>query len=521
MKVVSKLILGMGLLTCASAALAAPPPAPTITVAATDIKQLQFDITPVPTVGSYELWFKALPGAQWVKYTSTPAQRPIIRIGTSVHLLDWRQARYRVKACNPSGCTSSNEVGVNGEQFAAIGYFKPALSGPDKYFGFNVAVSADGTTMAVLAAEKIAHVTTSAAIHVYRKTTSTSRWRLEARLYPSPNLAGGGYSTTGDPLAISSDGKTIAFANWVENQYTGAVYLFRRRPDAWYQTQRITGDNSGGADQFGINVKLDAAGKTLVVGRNQSGGAHREGTLEVYQDLDDGSDQFVFATTLPTPAFDAPHLGWCRAIALSEVGHIVRSCFSGDNLAFFTQVFTAISWAPLQYAETARLPGGTGAEVAIDFMGEHLLVQDYNQGHNFVAMFRRDASGWVKDGTLSPFPSPDGVTHSAMSGDGKIVAVGWNDDTLVGRGPLFDPDRGTEQSGTVAIYERRASGWTLRRFVKADTDNVLHSFGWEVALNQNGHVLAVGSPYDASKAIGIDGDREDDSLPGRGAVWLY
>jgi hypothetical protein len=73
----------------------------------------------------------------------------------------------------------------------------------------------------------------------------------------------------------------------------------------------------------------------------------------------------------------------------------------------------------------------------------------------------------------------------------------------------------------VAIYERRASGWALRRYVKADTNNYLRSFGWEVALNQNGHVLAVGSPYDASKATGIDGDREDASLPGRGAVWLY
>jgi hypothetical protein len=506
----------------ASVAVAAPPPAPTITVAATDIKQLQFDITPVPTVGSYELWFKALPGAQWVKYTSTPAQRPIIRIGTSVHLLDWRQARYLVKACNPSGCTPSNEVGVNGEQFAAMGYFKPATSGPDRYFGFNFAVSADGTTMAVLASEKVGRVSTSAAIHVYRKTTSTSRWRLEGRLYPSPNLAGGGSSVSGDPLAISGDGKTIAFANWIENQYTGAVYLFRRHPDAWYQTQRITGDNSGGADQFGINVKLDAAGKTLVVGRNQSGGVRREGTVEVYQDLDDDSDQFVYATTVPTPTFDDPQSGWCRAIALSEVGHIVRSCFSGANLAYFTQVFTAISWAPLQYAETARLPVGTGVEVAIDFTGEHLLVQDYNQGHNSVAMFRRNASGWVNDGALNPFPaSNNGVSHSAMSGDGKIVAVGWNDDNLVGRGPLFDPLRGSEQSGTVAIYERRASGWALRRFVKADTNNVLHSFGWEVALNENGHVLAVGSPYDASKAIGIDGDREDASVPGRGAVWLY
>jgi len=470
-------------------------------------------------VNWYELWFKANPGAQWVKYAETPAQRPRFRLNTSVHLLDWQQARYFVKACNPSACSQSNEVGVDGEQLAAIGYFKPATSGSQQYFGFNFAVSADGTTLVVLASEKIDHVAARAAIHIYRKTTSTSLWRLEARLFPSPNEPGGGSSVAGDPVAISMDGKTIAFGNWIENGYAGGVYLFRRQTDGWHQTQRITGDNSFGPDQFGINVKLDAAGKTLVVGHNSSGGVKREGTLEVYQDPD-GSDQFVHATTVPTPVFDDPQWGYCRAFALSEVGHLVRSCFSGANIFFYTQVLTATAGAALQYTETARLSAGQGADVAIDSLGERLLIQDYSQGHGSVAIFRRDASGWVRDGTLAPFVGLS--THAAMSGDGKIVAIGFTDDSLVGRGPVFAPYLyGGPQSGSVAVYERRASGWALRRFVKADTNNVLHSFGWEVSLDQFGHVLAVGSPYDASKATGIDGDREDASTSGRGAVWLY
>jgi hypothetical protein len=421
-----------------------------------------------------------------------------------------------VRACNPSGCSKSNEAGVNGEQLAAIGYFKPATPGGNQYYGFNFAVSADGTTMAVVAAERIGGVNARAAIHVYRKTTSTSGWRLDARLFPNPNNAGA-TSVAGDPISISGDGTLIAFANWVENQYTGAVYLFRRAPDGWHQAQRIVGQNAD--DQFGINVKLDAAGKTLVVGHNQPGGLRREGTLDVYQDLDDGSDQFAHATTVPTPVFDDPTWGWCRAIGVSGAGHIVRSCFNGPTQDYYTQVLEPISSAPLQYAEATRLPGGSGEEVAIDFAGNRIMVQEYRQGNESVLMYRRAATGWVSDGTLAPFP--EGVRHSAMSGDGKFVAIGCGIDTLTGRGPLFDPVRGSEPSGTVAIYERRASGWTLRRYVKADTNNYLRSFGWEVALSHNGHVLAVGSPYDASKATGIDGDREDASLPGRGAVWLY
>ena len=126
MKIV--MLAWVGTIAFASVAVAAPPDAPTITVAASNIKQLQFDITPVTRINWYELWFKANSGAPWVYYAQTPAQRPRFRINTSVHLLDWRQARFFVKACNPGSCSQSNEVGVDGEQLDAIGYFKPSRS---------------------------------------------------------------------------------------------------------------------------------------------------------------------------------------------------------------------------------------------------------------------------------------------------------------------------------------------------------------------------------------------------------
>jgi hypothetical protein len=42
-----------------------------------------------------------------------------------------------------------------------------------------------------------------------------------------------------------------------------------------------------------------------------------------------------------------------------------------------------------------------------------------------------------------------------------------------------------------------------------------------VALRNNSRILAVGAPLDPSAAAGIDCDREDDSMPERGAVWIY
>jgi hypothetical protein len=505
-------------LTCAFASLCAaqPPPAPTITSAATDIKQLQFDITPVTRANWYELWFKANGGAQWGKYAQTPAQRPLIRINASVHLLDWTEARYYVKACNPGGCSQSNEVGINGEQLDAMGYFKPATSAPTQHFGQSFAVSADGTTLVALGTETINGVTNRASLHVFRKGTSTSGWRLETRLYPSPNNTGATASAM-ESIAISADGNTVVFGNLYDSS-SGAVYLFHRAADGWHQTQRIAG--KGAEDQFGTALELDSAGKTLVIEHNTANGVFHPGTLEVYQAASAGGN-FTHAATIAAPVFQSAEFGYCRMIAMSDAGHIARSCTGTGNSDFFTQVFTQASGTPLTYTETAHLAVGTADRIAIDAAGERLAIPVMQQNGARVSVYRRNASGWTLERTLYADPLSGDISHLAMSGDGNFIAVGYESDNIDGLGPVFGPFLYTEETGSVAFYQRRATGWALRRVVKAGTDNVLHSFGGEVALDRSGKVLAVGSRYDPSNATGIDGNRENQSAPGRGAIWLY
>jgi hypothetical protein len=50
---------------------------------------------------------------------------------------------------------------------------------------------------------------------------------------------------------------------------------------------------------------------------------------------------------------------------------------------------------------------------------------------------------------------------------------------------------------------------------------VYRGFAWDVALNGNGHVMAVGSPYDSSPATGINGERDAPGNGWIGAIWLY
>ena len=501
-------------------ALAAPPPAPHVSVAATDIRQLEFSYTPVPGVARYELWFRSAPGAQWVKYHERAAQRgPLFRIAVSVHLLDWRQARYYVKACNPSGCTASNEVGVDGEQLVAMGYIKPREATGHTYFGSNVAASADGKTIAVLAGEDIGTTHVSATVHVYRKTTSTSGWRREARLVPSTVQSATTAAFLGDPIALSGDGNLLLLGTAAEDttganprEDAGAVYLFRRTGTTWRLAQKLTGENYAG-DSFGWVVKVDDAGRTLAI----SHGNQQPGTVEIYRDPDDASDQFVHSQRIPVELQGSVN-GWCGAIALSGDGQtLLRSCYYFHTGFYFTQILNGPG-----FGETRRITGGSGDGLDVSYDGTKMIVQN----NEYADAYRRTPDGWISDGYLEAIDGAGagGRRHIAISRDGKIAVNGNAAEFTVGLGPVYPPYQANEDdhagSGGVIVHHFKQNRWMVRRLVKPGSAYQ----GWagnSVALGDNGRLLVVGAPMDASAATGIDGDREDESVPWRGGVWVY
>jgi hypothetical protein len=514
----------IALLACAlvcPVAFAAPPVATHLSVQATDIRQLEFNYDAVPGVASYELWFRAAPGAQWVKYSEKPAgSARVFRIGVPVHLLDWRQARYYVNACNPSGCTASNQVGVDGEQLVAMGYLKPPTS-LHEWFGSRIAASADGKTLAVLTSETFGSVRSSAAVRVYRKTTATSGWRAESRLVPSTPQSGTGGPNLGDEIALSADGNLLAFGVWTEHvpnvtggARRGAVYLFGRTGTSWRLTQKIIG--SGGWGEFGYQVKVDDAGRTLVVSQQGSGeDGSRVGTIGIYRDPENGSDQFVHVATLAPP--DTYNSG-CQGIALSGDGNtLLRGCTLASGLANIVQVLKAPD-----FTESSRLPGGTTGGYDITYDGTVFLAQD----ENYANVWKLGPSGWVSDGWISGIALrfDDDRRHIAISRDGKIAAYGIEDQSNSGLGPVYPPyqypEDGSGPNGGVVVYERKSSGWVVRRLVKPGSTHRAWA-GHSVALGDNGRIMFVGAPLDPSAATGIDGDRDDVSALQRGAVWIY
>ncbi len=507
-------------LVCAfpSVALAAPP-APRITVEAGDIKQLRFEWPSVPGATRYELWFKANDATPWVEYTEKPAPRTSLAVSVSVHLLEWPQARYQLKACNSTGCSTSNTVRVNhDEKLVAMGYLK-ANTASSRAFGGVVSLSADGKTLAVLASDAIGSSQVAAVVYVYRN--SGSGWRYEAALNGDAPVLGGGGGYLGDPLAVSGDGNLIALGVPFEpdmgpGYHAGIVYLFRRAGGRWQLAQRLTG-NGYGFDYFGYGVHLDDAGRTLAVTHNQRSAEDEEiGTIEIYRDAaNDSSEQFVHQTTLPVPFVNGVEAD-CHAIALSGDGQtLLRGCQTGENyLDRILQVMKAPGWT-----WNATVQGGDSRGYDISYDGKVILVQDEGRAR----VLRLGASGWVEEARLTIFGGFFNSGHRgvALSRDGRFAALGAISDEAAGLGPVFPPYQpGGIETGAVILHERRSTGWVIRRLVKPGSAQ-LQSAGHSVALGDNGRVMAIGAPQEASAATGINGDREDESIWGRGAVWLY
>jgi hypothetical protein len=186
-------------------------------------------------------------------------------------------ASYRLRACNAGGC-SPFAAAVVPDVSRAIGYVKASVSGWGGRHGWSVALSADGSTLAVGAPGDVTAgmtgtpVDPGGAIEVYVR--GSGGWVHQARLkaahtsqlgYSLSISADGGMLVAGAPT--ESSGATGINGNQADRsaEYSGAVYAFTRSGSTWTQ-QAHQASNTRAGDVFGSAVALSADGTTLGVG---------------------------------------------------------------------------------------------------------------------------------------------------------------------------------------------------------------------------------------------------------------
>ncbi len=134
----------------------------------------------------------------------------------------------------------------------------PADLQPQDYFGASVALS--GTTALIGAFDINGHAAGAAYIFNYRPRGG---WTQTAKLIPSDGHPGDWF---GWSVALSDDTAVVgANEALINNQLNyGAVYVFNRSGDLWFQSQKLLASDGAEFGTFGTSVAMD--GNTILVG---------------------------------------------------------------------------------------------------------------------------------------------------------------------------------------------------------------------------------------------------------------
>lgn len=431
-------------------------------------------------------------------------------------------AHYKLEACDADGCLESAPVSVVDALAGAVGYIKASNTGEGDRFGYSIALSADGLTLAVGSPEEGSSATgingdqnneaalKSGAVYVF--TYDGHAWSQQAYIKASNTQV---FDLFGSSLALSADGTLLAIgainddssATGIDGDQadnsaadSGAVFLFARNGTTWSQQAYVKASNTDAGDNFGSSVALSSDGLFLAVAADHeaSNATGVNGNQNDNTALVKGA-VYVFAragNTWNQQAYVKPSsgaIGFAYCLALSSDGSTLAVGTIGDS------------------------SGATGVN------GDQNDLSASGSGAVFV--FTRSGATWSQQAYIkaSNTEAFDGFGYSlSLSGDGSLLAVGaWGEDSAGMGANGNQVDNSAADSGAVYVFGRTSNVWAQQAYLKASNTETDDWFGYKVSLSADASTLAVGAWHEGSNARGINGDQSDNSIDNAGSVYLF
>ena len=350
----------------------------------------------------------------------------------------WSQQAY-VKASNTGEAGTADTFG-EGDQF-----------------GFSLALSADGATLAVGALTEDSAASgvngnqgdnsAASAGAVYVFTRSGAAWAQQAYLKAANADAGDMF---GYAVSLSADGQTLAVGSFDEDgsaravggphdnrtNGSGAAYVFARSGGAWSQQAYIKASNGESQDSFGVHVALSGDGGTLLVG---------------------ALDEDCSATGVNPPGCDND---WREDLSMGAAYVFVRAGTSWSQQAFLKASNTGFN----------------------DWFGSRLAL------------------------------SGDGNTAAIAASleDGGARGINGRQD-----------DNSAGEAGAVYLFTRAGATWRQQAYMKGSNTEAFDEFGASVALDRSGRTLVATAFGEDSAARGLNGNQADNSMPEAGAAYVF
>lgn len=411
-----------------------------------------------------------------------------------------------------------------GAEWEQQAYIKASNTDARDEFGSSVALSADGQTLVVgalgesSAAKGVdgdqSNNTADRAGAVYVYTRADTPWTQQAYIKASNSDANDGF---GSSVALSANGQMLIVGAWGEDSAavgingdqsddtandTGAVYTFVRTGETWAQQAYIKASNTDDGDFFGDAVALSADGQILAVGAWGENSA----TTGVNGDQGDNFNADSGAVYI----YARSGLTWTQQ-AYIKASNTSSHDFFGTSVALNENGEILVVGAPEEDGSTTGIGGdqsdnaaaSAGAVYVYNRAGTLWTQQDYIKASNAAT---KDFFG----------------TRVALSADGQKLAVGaWGENSSALGVNGDQSDDTAADSGAVYVFTRTEAMWVQRAYVKATNTGAGDSFGFDLALSADAQTLVVGAREEDSAAVGINGTKDDNSISGSGAVYLY
>jgi cysteine-rich repeat protein len=513
---------------CTTKCTLSPEGAPTLELNLAQIKQFEFSWEPVLGAEHYQLFERVNEDAEFVR-VGEDIEGNSYALTVPLHFR--ANASYKLSACSALRCVESEVVDVVGTLAEAVGYFKASNTGDYDSFGVSVALSEDGNTLAVGADGESSlatgidgdqdddSATYAGAVYVFVR--NDDGWSQQAYVKASNTDS---QDQFGGHVALSRDGNTLAVGALGESSNAtdiggdqdydyatgaGAVYVFVRTGEIWTQQAYVKASNTFedefgffSGDGFGFSVALSGDGSTLAVGAVAEDSAST--VIDAKQDDDTAMEAgavYVFVRT---------------GVIWSQQAYVKASNTGSEDLFGFS---VALS--------------GDGATLAVGAVGEDSDATDIGGGQDndlaldagAVYVYVRTGEIWKQQTYVKASNTGAGDQFGvsvALSGDGDTLAIGAHRERSQAMGIDGDQDNDSaEFAGAAYLMIRRDGQWSQQAYVKASNTKEFDGFGTSVALSGDGNILAVGADGESSHATGINGDQDDVSTAGEGAVYVF
>lgn len=596
---------------------------PSVKVEAQNPKQLTFQWSAVEGATYYKLFKhdKAVGGVTQVggNLTTTQATDEI-----GVHVHDWVNNYYYVEACDAADvCNKRSDFTFTAtEMIKAIGYLKASNGESFDSFGWSIAISADGKTLAVGAPAEDSKAigangdqtnndsNNSGAVYIFVKDNGI--WVQEAYLKASnteqPNLNSNRVLPNdrfGYKVALSDDGNTLAVSALLEDSISsgvncnqdnyeqrvynssdptqstfaavgnnsGAVYVFTRANKEWTQDAYVKSIYYAEELRFGETIALSGDGKTLAIGATSDSLAASgviayqassqpecivyypsSSSSSVSSSSVSSSSSLSSSATSSTSSYKGGNAsgsvqilirkenGWMQQALLKNSNAEQGDAF-GTSIALSTDGNTIVVGAIGEDSQAKGVNGNQADNSCYYPDGEGLYVLDlecrdayferYGLNNGAAYVFTRANAVWTQEAYLKPattfFTTLFGSSVD-ISGDGNTLVVGAKGDTTdsvdTSNKDAIDKAKVQEVakqlgSGSAYVFGRSGTTWSQQAYLKPSTITLAGEFGGDVSVSHDGNTIAVGSYREASNSKGVNGDQGDASAEGAGAVFVF